>query len=178
MATASQQEWQQRLIRRHHVWGWCSLFAFVSFGLALDGLHAFKIGAYLDPSLDTPRALLQADWYHNTRRFLWMLAHQHGTQLALVNLAFAFALRFELLAAAGRIRLASYFLLNATVLMPLGFFLGGIDPSEGDPWIGIWLVPVGAGLLFLAVLMIALEALSHGGGDAGEEPTPASEQGD
>lgn len=168
MAQRTQQEWQQLMIRRHHIWGWCGLFVFVAFGVALDGFHAFKIGAYLDPSRDTPRALLQADWYHNTRRFLWMLSHQHGTQLALVNLAFAYALRFGLLSAVPRIRLAGYFLLNAIVLMPLGFFLGGVYPTEGDPWmIGIWLVPVGALCLFVAVLLIALQALSESAGAKG-----------
>ena len=49
--------------------------------------------------------------------------------------------------------------------IPLGFLLGGIAPSEGDPWLGILLVPLGAILLFIAVLQIIISA--------GEEPEQA-----
>ena len=37
-------------------------------------------------------------------------------------------------------------------MMPLGFFLGGILNSEGDPSLGIALVPVGAALLVVALV--------------------------
>jgi hypothetical protein len=37
------------------------------------------------------------------------------------------------------------------ILMPLGFFLGGILNSEGDPSLGIALVPLGALLLVMAL---------------------------
>ena len=53
-----------------------------------------------------------------------------------------------------RLKLVSFFLLDATVLIPLGFFLGGLAPSESDPWKGIILVPLGALLLFIAVAII------------------------
>jgi hypothetical protein len=43
-----------------------------------------------------------------------------------------------------------------SVLMPLGFFAGGILNSEGDPSLGILLVPVGAALLVVALLRCAL----------------------
>ena len=42
------------------------------------------------------------------------------------------------------------------VLMPLGFFLGGILNSEGDPSLGILLVPPGALLLVVALVRVAL----------------------
>jgi len=42
------------------------------------------------------------------------------------------------------------------VLMPLGFFLGGVLNSEGDPSLGILLVPVGALLLVVALVRVAL----------------------
>jgi hypothetical protein len=42
------------------------------------------------------------------------------------------------------------------LLMPLGFFLGGILNSEGDPSLGIVLVPVGAVLLVSALARSAL----------------------
>jgi hypothetical protein len=185
MATAEQEGWQQRMIRRHHVWGWCGLFVFVALGTFLDSLHGFKIGFYLDPMRDSSyrivrcpncgeelmdrthnrlRHLQDYDNFLNARRFLWTLAHRHGTLLALVHLAFAYALRLGLLIAVPRIRLAGYFLINAIVLMPLGFFLGGVNPSEGDPGVGIWLVPVGGLFLLIAVGLIALEALARRNG--------------
>jgi hypothetical protein len=43
-------------------------------------------------------------------------------------------------------------------LIPLGFFLGGLFPSESDPWLGILLVPAGALLLFSAVALIIYSA--------------------
>ena len=42
------------------------------------------------------------------------------------------------------------------VLMPLGFFLGGVLNSEGDPSLGILLVPPGALLLIVALVRAAL----------------------
>ena len=46
-------------------------------------------------------------------------------------------------------------LLGALVLLPLGFFLGGVFIYGGDPGIGVILVPPGALLLFISVLLIA-----------------------
>ena len=43
----------------------------------------------------------------------------------------------------------------ATLLMPAGFFLGGVTVYSGDPGLGIVLVPVGGLLLFVAVLLTA-----------------------
>ena len=42
------------------------------------------------------------------------------------------------------------------VLMPVGFFLGGVLNSEGDPSLGILLVPAGALLLVVALVRVAL----------------------
>jgi hypothetical protein len=42
--------------------------------------------------------------------------------------------------------------------MPLGFFLGGVLNTEGDPSLGIVLVPVGAALLLVALARSALES--------------------
>jgi hypothetical protein len=41
------------------------------------------------------------------------------------------------------------------VLMPLGFFEGGIFDSEGDPSFGVLLTPVGAVLLLVALARLA-----------------------
>jgi len=51
--------------------------------------------------------------------------------------------------------LASRCLLGALVLVPLGFFLGGVFIHGGDPGIGVILVPPGGLLLFLSVLLTA-----------------------
>jgi len=47
------------------------------------------------------------------------------------------------------------------VLMPLGFFLGGVLNSEGDPSLGILLVPPGALLLVVALVQVALQPRAH-----------------
>jgi hypothetical protein len=148
--------------RRHHRLGWAALLLFLSLGAFLEFLHGFKLGFYLDPG-------------SKLRRELWTLAHAHGTVLALVQIGFAVGLPHFGRWTAGRLKLASFFLLDATVLIPLGFFLGGLVPSEGDPWLGILLVPVGALLLFIAVGLIALSAgrdpdPDHGPEEEAKEP--------
>jgi hypothetical protein len=130
---------------RHHWIGWSCLLLFLSLGAFLESLHGFKLGFYLDPE-------------HRLRRELWTLAHAHGTLLALVQIGFAAGLKHFGRWTPGRLKLVSFFLLDATLLIPLGFFLGGLSPSEGDPWVGILLVPPGALLLFLAVALILLSA--------------------
>lgn len=135
--------------RRQHRYGWTGLLLFLSLGALLEVLHGFKLGFYLDPE-------------NRLRREMWTLAHAHGTLLALIQIAFAVSLTRFGRWTAGRLKLASFFLLDAAVLIPVGFFLGGLAPSEGDPWMGILLVPLGAILLFVAVLQIVISA--------GEEP--------
>jgi hypothetical protein len=46
---------------------------------------------------------------------------------------------------------------QAAVLLPAGFFLGGIVIYDGDPGLGVWLVPIGAALLFYSIARIALD---------------------
>ncbi len=89
---------------------------------------------------------------------MWTLAHAHGVLLSLVHLAFAFTAR-DLTDTAHR-RLASRCLIAASVLLPGGFFLGGITIYSGDPGLGVLLVPVGGVLLLFA---IALTAIRIGG---------------
>lgn len=141
---------ESRLARLHRAAGWWSLVLFVSLGFGLEMLHGFKAGWYLDLS-------------NETRRHLLTLAHAHGTLLALVNLAFA-TLPPRLLDEPGaKVRAASTFLLAAQLLLPAGFFLGGLEPVGGDPGLGIAAVPVGAAALLLGVLLTAL-SLRDGGG--------------
>jgi hypothetical protein len=122
--------------------GWWSLLAYLSLGIGLEILHGFKIGWYLDVG-------------NETRRLMFTLAHAHGVLLALVNLAAGFTVRvvpgFELAPS------ASNSLLGAAVLLPGGFFLGGVAIHGGDPGLGIWIVPIGAILLLYGVGRVALD---------------------
>jgi hypothetical protein len=130
------------LIQRHLRVGWWALLLFLTLGLGLEALHGFKVGFYLKVS-------------NETRRLMWTLAHAHGTLFGLLNLGFALTVRL-LPDWAGRDRgLASICLRVATVLMPAGFFFGGVWVHGGDPGLAILLVPVGGVLLFVAVWVTA-----------------------
>jgi hypothetical protein len=121
---------------RHLRFGWWALLAYLTLGLALETLHGFKLAWYLGPG-------------HEMRRLMLTLAHAHGTLLALVNLAAgltARSVRSFVLA-----RSASHALLGSSVLLPLGFFLGGWGLHGGDPGPGVLLVPLGALLLLYGV---------------------------
>jgi hypothetical protein len=136
---------RRRLAHRHHRLGWWALLLFLSLGIGLETLHGFKAGFYLDPA-------------QRLRRLLWTLAHAHGTLLALVHVAFAVGLAQFGRWSERRLKLASFLLTDALLLLPVGFFLGGIGQSEVDPSPGILLVPVGALALLGAVGLIALSA--------------------
>jgi glycine/D-amino acid oxidase-like deaminating enzyme len=126
---------------RHLRFGWWSLLVWLVVGLALEVLHGFKVGWYLDVG-------------YETRRLVFTLAHTHGGALALVNLAAAACLRAfpELKIDAA----TSTSLLAASVLLPVGFLLGGIVVHQGDPGLGILLSPVGALFLVFAIARLAL----------------------
>ncbi len=115
------------------------------------------MGSYLNVSNET-RRLPQ----------LWTLAHAHGTLLGLVNLAFAATLRALPAWPEPNQRFASSCLLAATVLMPAGFFLGGVFIYSGDPGLGILLVPAGGILLFAAVFLTARALRWFNPGGTGE----------
>ena len=121
---------------RHLRFGWWALFAFLSLGVALETLHGFKVGWYLDVS-------------NETRRLMFRLAHAHGTLLALVNIAAGLTLRAVNGVAPGGG--ASLALRWGGVLLPAGFLLGGFGIHDGDPGLGIILVPPGALLLLYGV---------------------------
>src|SRR5438067_1242235 len=143
---------RRRLGRRHYLLGWWGLLVFLSLGIGLETLHGFKVGFYLDPA-------------HRLRRLLWTLAHAHGTLLGLVHVGFAAGLGQYGRWTERRLKLASFFLTDALLLLPAGFFLGGLGHSEVDPSPGVLLVPVGALLLLVAVGLIAWSAI--GSGDPG-----------
>ncbi|MBM3831892.1 MAG: hypothetical protein FJ403_01200 [Verrucomicrobia bacterium] len=135
------------LIQRHLRFGWWSLLVFLSLGIALESFHGFKKGFYLDVP-------------NETRRLMWTLAHAHGTFLSLVHIAFGATISLIPLWETRFRDLASGCLMGATILVPAGFFVGGIIFYSGDPGLGIVLVPLGAVLLFVSVLLTARGAES------------------
>ncbi|MBI3415347.1 MAG: hypothetical protein HY043_08515 [Verrucomicrobia bacterium] len=128
--------------RKHLRCGWWALLFFLTLGILLEALHGFKVGAYLNVS-------------NSTRRLMWTLAHAHGALLALINIAFGLTVRALTEWPANRRSVASACLVGASVLLPGGFFVGGIVIYGGDPGLGILLVPLGALLLFIAVFQTA-----------------------
>src|SRR6266581_6479168 len=122
--------------------GWWSLLVFLSLGGALETLHGFKIGWYVDVG-------------NEMRRLMFTLAHAHGTALALVYIVAGLTARnverFELRPA------VSFCLIWAGLLFPLGFFLGGVVSYGGDPGLGIWLVPIAALMLLYSIARITLD---------------------
>ena len=130
-------------VRLHLYFGWTLLLVFVLLGAVLEAMHGLKLSWYVAVS-------------NETRRLMWTLAHAHGTLLALINVAFAFTLRVSQ-RGGPRMRLASRCLLLSSVLLPAGFFLGGIYVYAGDPGLGILLVPAGAALLVAATAATAWE---------------------
>ena len=128
--------------RKHVRFGWWTLLAFLALGLVLEVLHGFKIGMYLDVS-------------NETRRLMWTLAHAHGALLSLVHIVFGLSLRVMPELGPGNLRLVSSSLVGASVLLPGGFFLGGVTIYSGDPGLGILAVPIGAALLGIAVFFLA-----------------------
>ena len=128
--------------RRHLCFGWWSLVMFVLLGAALETLHGFKVSWYLNVG-------------EETRRLLWRLAHAHGAFLSLVQIAFALTLRHF---GGGRLRwtrIASPCLIGANIALPAGFFLGGLTAQSGDPGLGIFVLPIGAGLLIVSLVLSA-----------------------
>jgi hypothetical protein len=129
------------LVRRHLAFGWWSLAVFTLLGLVLEGAHGLKLGWYLDV-------------VNATRRLSFTLAHAHGTLLGLVNIAFALSLGRAKLSATAVAR-ASFALRAVTILLPLGFLLGGVAFYAGDPGFGIALVPPSGALLVVALAVVA-----------------------
>jgi hypothetical protein len=127
------------LARRHLRLGYVGLAVFVTFGAVLEALHGFKAGFYLDVD-------------NETRRLMWRLAHAHGTLLSLLHLVYASTLN----AAPGAARpLASGALTAALLLIPGGFFVGGLSVAGGDPNLGVLLVPAGFVALLVSMVVTA-----------------------
>ena len=118
--------------------GWTMVALFLTMGLVLESFHLVKLPFYVDVLL---------------RRELWTLAHAHGTLLGAITILFGLSVarleRVRGLATAGKLVRAG------SVLVPLGFLLGGLGNSEGDPSLFIILVPTGGALALLGLVMLA-----------------------
>jgi hypothetical protein len=145
--------------KRHLRFGWWSLCVFATLGLLLETLHGFKVRAYVDVS-------------NETRRLMWTLAHAHGTLLAMVHIVFGLSVATFPDLGARHLRLISRSLLAASIVLPGGFFLGGIAFYSGDPGLGVLLVPAGAVLLLTAAFYIARGAGSVGPRAPRPRPNP------
>lgn len=129
----TERDGDSRVVRTHLLVGWAGLFLVVLLGTALEAFHAFKLPQYLDVE-------------HTTRRLVWRLAHAHAGVLSLVSIAFSWTVT----RAPGPWQATSRWLLTGSVLVPLGFFLGGFGATGGDPGPFILLVPLGAVCLLVA----------------------------
>ena len=127
---------------RHLRFGWVQLACFAILGITLEALHGLKIGFYLDVA-------------NETRRLLWTLAHAHGVLFGLVHIAFAATVSLLPDEPSPWRRWASPCLCAGGLLLPFGFLLGGAVIYGGDPGPGVMLVPLGAGLVILALSLTA-----------------------
>jgi len=123
--------------------GWWALLCYLTLGFTLEILHGLKIGWYLE---------------FETRRLMWTLGHAHGALLALVNIVFGIMLRVLVIRPTVWQKAASISLVIATILLPGGFFLGGLHVYGADPGVGVLLVPLGAASLLVGVLLTAIKA--------------------
>lgn len=145
LAAAGLDDAARSCSRRHVRIGWWSLLCFLSLGILLESMHGFKVAWYLDVANDT-------------RRMMLTLAHAHGTLFSLVHVAFGLTVLTRPGWPARSRGHASRCLTAATILIPLGFLLGGLVTHAGDPGLGILLVPAGALLLLFAVFVTARQS--------------------
>ena len=149
-------------IRHHMRVGWHGFLIFGALGTLLEILHAWKNPAYLGVG-------------NEMRRLMWTLAHAHGIGLSLLQIGFAATLYVMVGELSPRLLRASRLLDISTLLMPLGFFLGGTITYKSDPGLGVILVPIGALAFLSAAFFTALELPASGSdivrnADAGGAP--------
>jgi hypothetical protein len=123
------------------VQAWISIALWMSFGLLLESLIGYRVPAYLRDEV---------------RREIFRLAHTHGTLLNLVLLGAALCIERGLVFPS---RFGLLSLRIGVVLMPVGFLLGGIWHTEGEPGLGVWLAPLGGVVVILGAVDMAIAAL-------------------
>ena len=128
-------------VRRCTTVGFLLLAFSLPLGLTFEALHAMKVQVYLGSAM---------------RREMWTLAHAHGAMLGILLPVFAALAPCWI--ASDATRGVSRLLVPGALLMPLGFLLGGVLNSEGDPSVGVLLVPIGGILVLVALVRAALVA--------------------
>ncbi len=146
----------RRFARRLIRVGWIGLALFAALGLALEAFHAVK-----------------AEWYlaeiRQVRRLMLTLAHAHGTLIAVLHIALGLVVAGPWADSPVPV-LAARLLTASLVLMPAGFFLGGIFVVGGDPGVGVVLAALGG--LFLVVALVSLAVRETGPAGSKREPCP------
>jgi hypothetical protein len=125
--------------------GWLGVTLWLTFGLLLESLMAYKTAAYLGDA---------------TRRELFRLAHAHGTLLHVLLIVAALSGSREYIQIPRSARAA---LRIGVLTLPIGFLLAGMWHPEGDPGIAIWLVPAGALLVIFGGFATALASREAAG---------------
>ncbi len=142
MADQNQSNESQCAGARSIRFGFWTLALFLLLGLLLEFLLGFKVESYVGVQSET-------------RRMMWRLAHAHGTLTSVLHIVYGLTV-YVLPADSSKSRkLVATCLRLGTVLLCGGFFLGGFGTVEGDPGIGIFLAPVGALALLLAIFVAA-----------------------
>lgn len=138
-------EYGRKYVIRHLKFGWCFLFVFMLVGVALESMHGFKIGWYLEPGAEA-------------RRLLFTLGHAHGALFSIINILFALSLeKIDL----ERMMLAriSVLLQLGSLLFPVGLILSGVVVFQGDPNAAIVIALLGALLLVVSFFFLAVGLL-------------------
>ena len=114
--------------------GLVGIAVWMSFGLLLEGLIAFRIPDYLSDAV---------------RREMFRLAHAHGTLLSLVLVAVGLAWRAEYISLS---KIGDWMLRIGCVAMPVGFLLGGIGNSANDPSPLVFIAPAGGVMMIFGIV--------------------------
>jgi hypothetical protein len=118
--------------------GLVGIAVWMSFGLLLEGLIAFRIPDYLsDP----------------VTREMFRLAHAHGTLLSLVLVAVGLSANADYISPANAGKLALHI---GSVMMPVGFMLGGIGNYESDPNPLVFFAPLGGIMVIFGIVVSAV----------------------
>ncbi|MBL9137065.1 MAG: hypothetical protein JNK85_14430 [Verrucomicrobiales bacterium] len=118
--------------------GWLGLLFYLMAGIGLEVLHGWKVPWYLDVG-------------QSSRRLMWTLAHTHGSLFSVVAVVAAVSLPWVRMSVTKSAGCVAWGIMGGQVLMPLGFFLGGVWLKAGEPGVGVFLVPIGAAMMLMGV---------------------------
>ena len=173
MNQGNRQE-RMKYVSRHLKFGWWSLLLFLSLGIFLEALHGFKVSWYLNVGVETRRLMWRLAHAHGTLISLihiafaasvFMIGDSSDTRSSSqpdaetkVQPRRRGKKKEKHKATApegGWFPWASRALFGATVGIPGGFFLGGLFINGGDPGLGVLVLPIGAIMLLVSVVLIA-----------------------